>query len=323
MVNPHLCYGKDCHRVDHGPINSSVSNAERDKCSWIFTLWHGGQRKANRGTTVDQANKSMAKKQLKLPLLGVAAALTLALPSAGLAVVGLGSSGDAAQNTDKSAAYEMFTPSSVDPTLAARVAQKARDRGIRFTPAGTTLASTERTVTVAVRIDDQSAQAISIRSAANGAPGTGSGISGIAASRFNLGTARGYQSFARTQAASPSGAPLPEGINAAPPRTVAALSNPAMPDLSEFEPIRSTRVEEPGRLQPRIELEDETVAGRSPNTLDALSSQTVDVGGSFRLSPNFNVRAGVRLSQERDRLDPVTNSVQDSQAVYVGTQIRF
>ena len=54
-----------------------------------------------------------------------------------------------------------------------------------------------------------------------------------------------------------------------------------------------------------------------------MGSQTVDVGGSFRLSPNLDVRAGVRLSQERERLDPLTNSVQDSQAVYVGTQLRF
>ena len=270
-----------------------------------------------------QTGNIMAGKQLKLPLLGVAAALALALPSAGLAVVGFASSSISEENSDKTAAYDMFTPASVDPELAARVADKARERGIRFTPAGTTIVSTERTVTVAVRIDDQTANAISIRSAVEGAPGAASGLAGVTANRFNLGTARGYQSFARTQAASsPTAASLPKGLISSPSRTI-ALSNPAMPDLSEFEPVRPSRVEEPSRLQPRIELEDENVAGRSPNTLDALSSQTVDVGGSFRLSPNLNVRAGVRLSQERDRLDPVTNSVQDSQAVYVGTQIRF
>jgi len=272
---------------------------------------------------VVQSGNTIAKKQLKLPLFGVAAALALTLPSAGLAVVGLSTGDNSGESAVETAAYEMFTPASVDPELAARVADKARERGIRFTPAGTTIARTERTVTVAVRIDDQTANAISIRSAAEGAPGTGSGIAGITANRFNLGTARGYQSFARTQAATaPTGTTLPEGLSSSPSRAI-VLSNPAMPDLSEFEPARPSRVEEPSRLQPRIELEDENVAGRSPNTLDALSSQTVDVGGSFRLSPNLDVRAGVRLSQERDRLDPVTNSVQDSQAVYVGTQIRF
>ncbi|WP_337661299.1 hypothetical protein [Erythrobacter sp. Alg231-14] len=276
---------------------------------------------------MSKAINTTARKQRKLSLLGMAAALTLTLPSAGLAVVGLGESAAAPVAADDSAAYDMFTPASIDPELAARVAKKARERGIRFTPAGTAIVGNERTVTVAVRIDDQSAQAISIRSAQDAKPGLGSGLNGVTANRFNLGTARGYQSFARTQAANPapSGVSLPTGLEQSPVRSgrTVTLSNPAMPDLSEFEPSRPTRLDKPSRLQPRIELEDETVAGRSPNTLDALSSQTVDVGGSFRLSPNFDVRAGVRLSQERDRLDPVANSVQDSQAVYVGTQIRF
>lgn len=274
-----------------------------------------------------------AGKQLKLPLFGALAALALALPSAGLAVVGLGVSDSAGDPV-----FEFFTPASVDPELAARVAEKARERGIRFTPAGANTVSNERTVTVAVRIDDQTAQAISIRSAIDTAPGTGSGITGLQASRFNLGTARGYQSFARTQSQArtsarrpsvtpaTSAASLPDAVRDAGTRNLGAasrLANPNMPDLSEFEPAQPTSRDEPSRLQTRIELEGETVTGRSPNTLDDLSSQTVDVGGSFRLSPNLDVTAGVRLSQERDRLDPLTNSVQDSQAVYVGTQIRF
>ncbi|MEQ8772627.1 MAG: hypothetical protein RIC51_07300, partial [Erythrobacter sp.] len=132
---------------------------------------------------------------------------------------------------------------------------------------------------------------------------TGSGLAALAQSKFNLGTARGYQSFART-------VQLP-----------ASVRDMAMPDLSEFEPAR--REEEPARLKPRIELEPEEIAGRSPNTLDSISAQTVGVGGSFSLSPNLDVTAGVRYSQERERLDPLTNSVKDSQAVYVGTQIKF
>ena len=38
---------------------------------------------------------------------------------------------------------------------------------------------------------------------------------------------------------------------------------------------------------------------------------------------NLNVTAGVRLSQERGRLTPLTNGVEDDQSVYVGTQLRF
>lgn len=251
-----------------------------------------------------------AKTQRKLPLFGVAAALMLALPSAGLAVVGIGS----ADGARDAGAFDLFTPASVDPELAARVAEKAREHGLRFTPVGAKAVDSERTVTVAVRIDDQVARAISVRQALDTPVGSGTDIAGLQASRFNLGTARGYQSFARPQAPAPASGRQVTADN---------LRDLTMPDLAEFEPSRPTRVEEPGRLQPRIELEGETIAGRSPNTLDALRSQTVDVGGAFRLSPNLDVTAGVRLSQERDRIAPLTNSVQDSQAVYVGTQLRF
>ncbi|MDJ0641418.1 MAG: hypothetical protein QNJ15_01245 [Erythrobacter sp.] len=242
-----------------------------------------------------------ATKQRKLPLIAAVGALAFAIPSAGLAVVSLGEGNPAIEN----AALDFFTPASVDPDLAARIAAKAREKGIRFTPAGSQPIQGERTVTVAVRIDSESAQAISVRSAIESVPSASENLAALQPSRYNLGTARGYKSFARP-------VELPD--------TVRDLS---VPDLAEFEPTQPTRVDKPSRLQPRIALEDEQIAGRSENTLDSLGAQTVDVGGSFRLSPNLDVTAGVRLSQERDRLDPLTNSVQDSQAVYVGTQIRF
>lgn len=262
-----------------------------------------------------QTGTGMARKRLSLPAYAVGAALMLGLPSAGLAVVGLGSEGGASVTE----AFDLFTPASVDPELAARVAEKARERGIRFTPVGASKADAERTVTVAVRVDDQTARAISVRSGAESAPGLGNSIAGLQASRFNLGTARGYQSFARRSTVAQA-APAPVSGRTVLPDNI---RNIEMPDLAEFEPSRPTREEEPGRLQPRIELADEAIAGRSPNTLDALGSQTLDVGGAFRLSPNLDVTAGVRYSQERERLAPLTNATQDSQAVYVGTQLRF
>ncbi|MEO0698614.1 MAG: hypothetical protein AAFY81_02725 [Pseudomonadota bacterium] len=250
---------------------------------------------------MSRRDKTGASKQLKLPVLAVSAAVMLALPTASLALVGLGFDG----STSESATIDLFTPASVDPDLAARIADKAREKGLRFTPAGTNPALRDRTVTVAVRIDAESAEAISVRNATEAVPGAGAGIAALKTSRFDLGTARGYQSFARTVT-------LPD--------TVRDLS---MPDLSEFEPLQPTAQDKPSRLQPRIELEDERLAGRSVNTLDDLGAQTVDVGGSFRISSKVDVTAGVRLSQERERLAPLTDSVQDSQAVYVGTQIKF
>ncbi len=242
-----------------------------------------------------------AIKQRKLSLLMTGAIVALALPSAGMALV----DPDAQGLPFTTSGFDIFTPANVDPDLAARFANVAADDSMRFTPAGTSKIERERTVTVAVRIDEQTAKAISVRKAIDTVPRSGKAITALDTTRFNLGTARGYQTFARP-------VELPDNVR-----------NLTVPDLSEFKPAGPRAEKKPSRLQPRIELEDEQVAGRSPNTLDSLGAQTVGVGGSFRLSPNLDVTAGVRYSQERERLAPLTNAQKDSQAVYVGTQIRF
>ncbi len=246
----------------------------------------------------------LAKGQRSLPLFVLSGALALALPTAGFALAGQVAPVRTAASLD-ALGLGMFTPASVDPELAARVAGKARERGIHFTPASAPPITGKRTVTVAVRVDNDTARAISVRKALDAVPGRSAGLAGLDASKFQLGAARGYKSFARTADLS------------------ARVQNLGLPDLAQFEPSRPKAADKPSRLQPRIEFTDREIAGRSPNTLDSTAQQTVGLGGSFRLSPNLNVTAGVRYSQERERLDPLTNSVQDSQAVYVGTQIKF
>jgi hypothetical protein len=69
---------------------------------------------------------------------------------------------------------------------------------------------------------------------------------------------------------------------------------------------------------------DETVpAGRAPRTFAGDGNDQVDLGGSYRVTRNLDVTAGVRYSQERERLIPPADGKQDNQAVYVGTQFRF
>lgn len=254
-------------------------------------------------TSGGKLSRNRARPAYLLVLSGV---LAVALPSAGLALVGRS---DARIAASESLGLDMFTPASVDPALAARVADKARARGFRFTPAGaavlTSPAGGDRTVTVAVRVDGEAAQGFAPRLDAEPAPGRGLGLAGLQPSRFQLGKALGYTSFARS------------GVE------LSGVGRMTMPDLAEFEPSRSKAEDKPSRLQPRIELEDREIVGRSPNTLDSIAQQTVGLGGSFRLSPRVDVTAGVRYSQERERLDPLTNAVQDSQAVYVGTQFKF
>lgn len=257
------------------------------------------------------------------PALFAAAGLALAVPTAGLAVSGI-------QTAAQPAAVEFapFTPATVDPQLARRVAAsvKARGQAIRFTPASNQSAK-DRTFTVAVRVDNETARAISVRSAISGAQGdaglgprvlnvAGAGSFKLSPTKYNLGVARGYQGFAKAAS------------SAKPDLTASAaslgLNKIDLPDLASFKPSQGSAAEKPSRFQPRIALESEKgTTGRSKGTLEALGEQTVDLGGAYRITGNLNLTAGVRLSQDRDRIAPLTDSVQDSQAVYVGTQFRF
>lgn len=235
-----------------------------------------------------------------------AGALVLAgLPTAGLAF----GARDERVSLTATGSFAALTPASVDPRLAEFVAERStgKARLMRFTPAGVA-ARPNRSVTVAVRVDDEAARAISVRSAIEAAKEQVSRATAvrIAPTRYNLGLSRGYQSFAK-----------------AAPEISRTLSDAAIPDLSSFRP--STQVaEEDNRFAARIALEEKAKAGAAPRTIDSRSDQAVDVAGSYRLTRNLDVTAGVRYSQERDRLAPLADSTkQDSQAVYVGTQFRF
>jgi len=233
-----------------------------------------------------------------------AAALVLAgIPTAGFAVEAF----DGASLRLDGSGFA-FTPASVDPKLARYVAERATgsNRLMRFTPAGVAEGG-KRALTVAVRVEEGSAQAISVRSAIAAAREQMAASSAvrIAPTRYNLGLSRGYQSFAQPTALSKK------------------LSDAAIPDLSSFKPSTGTSAE-PSRFGARIALQHEEKAGNAPRTRDSLGDQTVDVAGSYRLTRNLDVTAGVRYSQERDRLAPLADPAQlDSQAVYIGTQFRF
>lgn len=200
-----------------------------------------------------------------------------------------------------------FTPASVDPRLARQVTMRALSHSglFRFTPADD--ARGERAITVAVRVDGGAARAISVRNALAGVPTeAGAAPVRIAPSVYSLGLARGYNSFAISGA---DGKPL---------------KSIAMPDLSSFAPGKSTAVAgTPSRFGAAIEMDEKDKAGRAPRTFEGQSDYQVDLGGSYRLTRNLKVTAGVRYSSERDRLAPLTDGTKDSQAVYVGTQFRF
>lgn len=255
--------------------------------------------------------RSMAGKHRFVPVIFAVAGVALGAPHVGFALPGAAqmSQNAVASNPES---FRPFTPATVDPQLAMRVAQSLGMQGMRFTPAATGNVQKDRTVTVAVRVDERTARAISVRSAidsASNAPGLASAGTrpvAIASTKYNLGIARGYQGFAKKVS-------VPSSAN----RTDVA-------DLGQFDLAKNGADKKPSRFQPRIALEQEkAIPGRSEGTLQGLGDQSVDLGGAYRVTRNLNVTAGVRLSQERDRLAPLTDSEADSQAVYVGTQFRF
>ncbi len=246
------------------------------------------------------------RRAIAAPLLIGGAVSLLALPSTVLAFANQFGPGESSLASALST--EFFMPVPVDPRLSRSISVRALSKGktFQFTPAGQGTGR-DRSVTVAVRVDADSARSIrvSARLVAAEVPETGNALR-IAPTAYNLGSARGYRSFAQS-----SGTAL-----------AAAAGQVEIPDLATFRPSDGAR-STPSRFSPRIALDERAPAGRSPRTFDGDGEQSVDVGGSYRLSRNLNVTAGVRLQTERDRLVPLTDGKQDSQAVYVGTQFKF
>ena len=73
----------------------------------------------------------------------------------------------------------------------------------------------------------------------------------------------------------------------------------------------------------RVQVAAERPVGPAPRSIAGGESVSVDVGGSFRLTRNLDVTAGVRYRTDRDRLQGVADDRRDSQAVYLGTAFRF
>ncbi|MEO6093657.1 MAG: hypothetical protein ABIT04_04275 [Novosphingobium sp.] len=236
-------------------------------------------------------------------MLGGAVAV-LALPSAVLAFTARFDAGTMPERVAKSIGpLEAGNPGS---RLARGLPLPSLTRGqiYPFTPAKNPNRP-DRSVTVAVRLDPQalkSTGAFGDRSA--GAATAGDSTLGLAQSAFSLGVARGYRNFAQ------DGEPVP------------GSRKPDQPDLARYSIAPGGGGAE-GRFSPRIVLEERSATGRAPRTFAGDKEDLVDLGGSYRVARNLAVTAGVRYSQDRERLVPLTDGKQDNQAVYVGTQFRF
>ena len=104
--------------------------------------------------------------------------------------------------------------------------------------------------------------------------------------------------------------------------TLKAVRDIAMADLASYR-TDAAKPGKPSRFQPRVAFEEKINTGRSERTIEAAGRQSVEVGGAYSVLKNLDVTASVRVSQDRSRIAPLTDGVEDDKAVYVGTQFRF
>lgn len=226
----------------------------------------------------------------------------LALPSAVLAF-----STNFKSHSVAAGRIDSLDPGATPENLSEAIAMRSLAQGqpFPFTPAGTPNRQ-DRAVTVAVRVDPEAALAIIVRGRSPAMASSQDAASlRIAPAAFNLGVSRGYQNFAQNLVPQPTARPMAE-----------------LPDLKKFSLAPGTTTKDESRFSPRISIDEKRAAGRAPRTFSGEAGE-VDLGGAYRVTENLDVTAGVRYSQDRERLVPLTDGKLDGQAVYVGTQFRF
>lgn len=195
-----------------------------------------------------------------------------------------------------------FTPAGVDSRLAARLDREAvSGSNFRFTPAGLNRRGSN-VLTVAARAD--AGNAVSIRSAIAQA-GSGNTVR-LNNSNYQLTASRGWQGFR-----------LPaNAVQVQQPRLAAMVGQ------NSFK-LDDQSKKKPSRFNTDVSVGKVDNAAPNPRGSAAAGDYAFNVGGSFSISRRIDVTAGVRYASERDRLMPAANSSPDSEAVYVGTKIRF
>lgn len=227
-----------------------------------------------------------------------------ALVAAGFAMApAIGAPGENTRNTKHApvSAYGIgsFTPAAADPRLAAAFARSGLDTsGFRFTPTDSRR-SGSRAVTVAVRARSTRTALAAERSSALADSGTSVSLAPIA---YNLGVAVGWRRFALSG-------------------DISKVDLAGMPGSREAVDVGVSYTAH--RFTGRVKAVADRPVANAPKLIEEAPAYSLDVGGSYRLTRNLDVTAGVRYKAERDRLAQLSDDRRDSQAVYVGTAFRF
>ena len=199
-----------------------------------------------------------------------------------------------------------FTPSGVDSKLAVKFAATSgsADGRFPFTLAGVD-ANRNRTIIVAARANSRlTAGAVSVRSAIAAAePGAGTGLR-LSSVDYRLTASKGWQGFA-----------LPSA-----PKLAAKVP---LTELGKGGFRLDESAKKPSKFSTNIKLDQNREVAPPARGSAAAGDYKLDVGGSFSISRKIDVTAGVRYASENDRVLPTADNRKDSEAVYVGTKIRF
>ncbi len=191
-----------------------------------------------------------------------------------------------------------FTPAAADPKLAAMLARSGlADSGFRFTPSDSRRGA-GRAVTVAVRArTTRGSEGSPLQVAAATTPSLS-----LAPTAYNLGVSVGWKRFAVS------------GDLA----KVDLVTRPGGAERADIG-VSYTGKRASGRLQATSERNITS----APVLTGGKPSYSYDLGGSYSVTRNLAVTAGVRYKSEDQRLPRLTDNRRDSQAVYVGTAFRF
>jgi hypothetical protein len=190
-----------------------------------------------------------------------------------------------------------FTPANADPKLAALLGRRSLGlTDFKFTPAAAKGRPSQ--VRVAIRARAGSSAPTELADVAS----TGA-VSALAPTSYNLGVAIGWRRFAVSG-------------------DVAKVKSPDSAIGGRESAVVGVSYSLP-RFTGRVAVGAERSDGHPLAALRPRDNVSVDVGGSYSLSKRIALTGGVRYNIERDRVSALQDERRDSQAVYVGTALKF
>jgi hypothetical protein len=190
-----------------------------------------------------------------------------------------------------------FTPANADPKLAAALAGRSLSlTDFKFTPAPAKGRPSQ------VRVAIRARTSVSAPALADAIEQTAA-VNALTPTSYNLGVAVGWRRFAVSG-------------------DIAKVKD-ADPAVGGRESAIVGVSYSLKRFTGRVAVGAERTEGHPLPALRKGDNYSLDVGGSYSLSKGVALTGGVRYNIERDRLSALQDERRDSQAVYVGTALKF